>query len=90
MEGILEHKSQNFSLADATYLRWYEMTNALSHAHTHAIFSRYQERLTRETRKTGTPELPTSTIIRCFREATQEVAKIHALRRFESSTEVEE
>jgi len=90
MDKILENKSLNISLADATYLRWYEITNALSHTHVDAIFSRFRQQLAREIRKNGSPEITTVIIIRCFQDATQNVAQSHTLRRFESTVNTEE
>lgn len=90
MNNILENRDLNLSLADATYLRWYEITNALSHTHMGAIFGEFQQLLDREVRKSGSPEIPTATIIRCFKKATQNVARSHALRRFESAVDTDE
>ena len=90
METIIENNKLNLSLADQTYLRWYEMTNALSHAHMDVVFSRFQQRLEREMRKQGTNEMPTALVIRCFRDVTQKVAHLHTTHRFESSLHCEE
>lgn len=81
---------QNISLADATYLRWYEMTNALSHAHMDAIFCGLQEQLSRELRKTGNGELTCSMVIRCFRDVTQKLASSPALRCYGCGVESED
>lgn len=89
MNKILQNMSQNMSLADATYLRWYEMTNALSHAHMDAIFCGLQEKLSRELRKNGSGELNCSMVIRCFREVTQKIASTPALRCFECDVQNE-
>lgn len=85
MNHILQNNSLNLSLADATYLRWYEITNALSHTHVDAVFGKFQQLLTREIRKNGSPEITTITVIRCFHDATQLVARAQTLSRFEST-----
>lgn len=90
MDKIIENRELNLSLADATYLRWYEITNALSHTHMDAIFGQFQQLLEREVRKSGSSDISTKMVIRCFKEATQKVARSHALRRFESAVNVEE
>lgn len=90
MNKILENMSQNMSLADATYLRWYEMTNALSHAHMDAIFCGLQQQLTRELRKNGSGELTCSMVIRCFREVTQKIASSPALRSYQCAVQCED
>lgn len=82
--------NQNLSLADDTYLNWYEMTHALSHAHIDAIFSRFQQQLLKEIRRNGTSELPTTIVIKCFREATQKIAQNNSLRRYECSIHCED
>ncbi len=83
MNKIFENLPQNMSLADATYLRWYEMTNALSHAHMDAIFCGLQQQLARELRRDGSGELTCSMVIKCFREVTLKLATSPALRSFE-------
>ncbi len=90
MNKILENTSLNISLADATYLRWYEITNALSHSHMDAIFNRFRLVLESEMRKTGESNLSTATVITCFQAATQKVAAIPLMRRFESTAQDEE
>lgn len=90
MNNINQNNTLNLSLADATYLRWYEITNALSHNHVDAIFSRIRKQLAKEIRKNGSPEITTMLIIQCFRDATQSVARSHTLRQFESSVHTEE
>lgn len=85
MNNISDNNKLNLSLADQTYLRWYEITNALSHAHMDVVFSRFQQHLEREIRKNGSSEMSTATVIRCFREVTQKVARSHTLQRFEST-----
>ncbi len=90
MNKILENNALNMSLADATYLRWYEMTNALSHAHMDAIFCGLQQQLSRELRRDGSGELTCSMVIRCFRDVTQKLARAHALRSFECAVQNED
>ena len=82
--------AQNMSLADATYLRWYEMTNALSHSHMDAIFCGLQEKLSREMRKSGNGEITCAMVIRCFRDVTQKIASSPALRCFECDVQTED
>ena len=90
METINQNNKLNLSLADQTYLRWYEMTNALSHAHMDVVFSRFQQQLEREIRKQGSNVISTAMVIRCFRDVTQKVAQAHTLHCFESSLHCEE
>lgn len=90
MNKILENTNLNMSLADATYLRWYEITNALSHSHMDAIFNRFRQVLESEMRKTGEAKLTTATVIASFQIATQKVARIPLMRRFESTAQDEE
>lgn len=90
MNNILENNGLNLSLADATYLRWYEMTNALSHSHMDAIFCGLQQQLARELRRDGSGELTCSTVIRCFRDVTQKLARSHALRCYECAVQNDE
>jgi len=85
MNTISDNNRLNLSLADQTYMQWYEITNALSHAHMDVVFSRFQQQLERETRKQGSNEMSTATVIRCFREVTQKVARAHTLHCFEST-----
>lgn len=90
MNNINQNKILNLSLADATYLRWYEITNALSHTHVDAIFNRFRQQLAKEIRKNGSPEITTLLVIQCFQDATQKVARTHTLRQFESTVLTEE
>lgn len=90
MNNINQNNTLNLSLADATYLRWYEITNALSHTHVDAIFSRFRAQLAKEIRKNGSPEITTLMVINCFQDATQKVAQSHTLRQFESTVHPDE
>jgi hypothetical protein len=90
MNNILENNNLNLSLADATYLRWYEITNALSHTHMDAILCGLQQQLTRELRRDGGGELTCSMVKRCFRDVTQKLASSPTLRQFESSVHIDE
>jgi hypothetical protein len=90
MTNINQNNTLNLSLADATYLRWYEITNALSHTHVDAIFNRFRQQLAKEIRKSGSPEITTLIIIQCFQDATQKVAQSHTLRQFESTAHTTE
>ena len=90
MNNINQNKLLNFSLADATYLQWYEITNALSHTHVDAIFSKFRQLLVKEIRKNGNPDITTLMVIHCFQDAIQKVAQTHTLRQFESTLHAEE
>lgn len=87
MNNLLENRVLNCSLADSTFLHWYELTNALSHTHIDAVFSRFQQQLVREIRKNGCNEISTALVIRCFKDVTQKVARTHTLIRFESAVQ---
>lgn len=90
MDKTQENRGLNLSLADETYLRWYEITNALSHSHMDAIFCGLQQQILREIRRDGSGEISCATVIRCFRDVTQKMARSPALRRFESSVQFED
>ncbi len=74
----------SLSLADTTFLQWYEITNALSHSHINTLFTMFQRTLERKIKRNGSPDLPTTIYIRCFCDVASKVAHMHTTRRYES------
>lgn len=61
-------EEQRLSMADQNFLSWVEMTSALPHAHIHAVFEGFKNKLVKYTKQTGQPveDISVSEIIVMF------------------------
>ena len=50
---IKTSEDQRLSMADKNFLAWLEMTSALPHAHIHAVFDGFKNKLTKYQKRTG-------------------------------------
>lgn len=70
----LKEKFPNINMADATFLRWHEVTNAVPHSHMVAFARLLEETMNKYKTKIGKDRLTPEEVISCFMKSASKLA----------------